>query len=476
MTAPLSKSESFKRAASLWASGVTVVSARTADGMHGVTVSAFSSLSLDPHMVLVCLAHNSRVLPLVRESGAFAVSVLADDQEALAMALSRSSRSVGEGMDGLTTPGKATGAPIIVGCISYFECTLRDEIIGGDHAILLGHVEDAGPGGGGAPLVYFNRQFRQLVEPHTSKAQRSRYSEGIGGRAFRIDREVPFVFATIARTWNLTKSSWSVLRPDKELILFPIAMAISVIAILAVFAGIGAATGSLDRIDAMMSDQAAGTKTESATVVDIVLLVAMAVSAYFAAIFFNAGLVAAALERLRGGDPTFSSGIRAVLPHVHNILGWAIISASVGLILRLLSQKADNMIARMAIGMIGGVWAYVTFFVVPILVVKGYGPIESIKASAGLFKRTWGEQVASNVGFGILSFIGFLIALAPAALLFAVSPIAGIGVGVLLMVLVLGIVAALEGIFKAALFEYAAEGAVGSGFTRADLAGSYRPR
>jgi flavin reductase (DIM6/NTAB) family NADH-FMN oxidoreductase RutF len=152
----------FKEAASLFASGVTVVSAQTADAAHGVTVSAFSSLSLEPSMVLVCLAHNSRVLPLIRESGTFAVSVLAEDQQELATALSKSTRAVGEGMDGITTPGSATGAPVIRGCLAYFECSLREEIVGGDHAILLGHVEEASRGSGSTPLVFFNRQFRRL--------------------------------------------------------------------------------------------------------------------------------------------------------------------------------------------------------------------------------------------------------------------------------------------------------------------------
>jgi hypothetical protein len=286
------------------------------------------------------------------------------------------------------------------------------------------------------------------------------------------------VFATISRTWNLTKSSWSILRQDKELLLFPIAMGISVVAIIAVFAAIGAASGSLDRIDSMVNNETTtgATASEEVRVVDVILLVAMSVGTYFAAIFFNAGLVAAAVERLRGGNPTFGSGIRAVTPHIHNILGWAIISASVGLLLRLLSSRTDNMLARIAISIVGGIWAYLTFFVVPILVTRGVGPIEAIKQSGGLFRRTWGEQFTSNFGFGILAFVGFLVAALPALAIGMVSPVAGIAVGVLLVALVLGIVAALEGIFKAALYDYASEGVVASGFSSEDLAGSYRPR
>ncbi len=152
----------FKEAASLFASGVTVVAAKGAEGVHGTTVSAFTSLSLEPSMVLVCLAHASRVLPLIRESGMFTVSVLGADQQAVAVGLSRS-RAIGEGMDGLHMDGPQTGCPVMKDCLSYFECTLREEIIGGDHAILLGHVEGAGRGGATEPLLYFNREFRRLA-------------------------------------------------------------------------------------------------------------------------------------------------------------------------------------------------------------------------------------------------------------------------------------------------------------------------
>lgn len=281
------------------------------------------------------------------------------------------------------------------------------------------------------------------------------------------------MFATIGRTWRLTKSSWQVLRQDKELLLFPLASAIGVIALLAIFGAIGAVTGSLDRIDAGISGSASA---EKMTVPDVILLVAMTVSTYFVGIFFNAALVSAALERLRGGNPTFRSGIRATVPHIHNILGWAIIAASVGIILRALQERANNGFVRILIGMIGGVWAYLTFFVVPLLVAKGYGPIEAIKASSGLFKRTWGEQFTANFGFGILMLGAILLAALPALAIAAVSPVAGIIVGVFFVAIALGIVTALEGIFKAALYEYAAEDVVGVGFDRGDLSGAYRPK
>ena len=284
------------------------------------------------------------------------------------------------------------------------------------------------------------------------------------------------MFATIGRTWGLVKNSWGVLKQDKELILFPILSGVALLVLLGIFLAIGAATGSLDRLEAMSANESTSRETQSANVGDVVLLVAMTISSYFIVIFFNASLMAAARERMHGGNPTLGSGFRATVPHLHNILGWAIIAGSVGLILSLLREKMDNIIGRIALALVGGVWAYLTFFVVPVLVVQGVGPIEAIKRSASLFKRTWGEQFTSNFGFGLFYIVAALVAFLPAALLFAISPVVGIALGVVLFAIAFGIVSALEGIFKVALYQYAEEGTAPAGFERSELAESYRPR
>ncbi len=276
------------------------------------------------------------------------------------------------------------------------------------------------------------------------------------------------MFATIGRTWNLAKMSWGVLQKDRELMLFPVLSLIGVLIAAGIFAAIAAATGSLDHLT-KADDEVA----RKVTAVDVTLLVLFLVTLSYVVIFFNSALIAAAMERLRGGDPNVGSGLRAVLPHAHNILGWAIISASVGLLLQLLRSRTDNFIGRLMLSMIGGVWAYMTFFVVPFLVVQGLSPFGAIKASSGLFKRTWGEQVTASFGFGIFYIAAAAIAFLPAAAIFALNPAAGIVVGVILMVIVMAAVQATEGIFKAALYEYATEGITPQGFERADLANSY---
>jgi hypothetical protein len=277
------------------------------------------------------------------------------------------------------------------------------------------------------------------------------------------------MFRTIGHTFELMKMSWSVLMKDRELILFPIMSAIGVLIVIGLFFGIAASTGSLDRLDTATGAQS----SEDAQPIDIVLAVALYASTTFVVIFFNAALVAAALERLRGGDPNVQSGLRAAAAHLPAIIVWALISATVGLILQLLRDKMDNFIGQIVLSLIGGIWAYMTFFVVPVLVAEGTGPIEGIKRSAGLFQRTWGRQVTSSFGFMFVYIIAVVVAVLPALLLFTVAPIAGIAVGALTIPLAIGTVQAMEGIFKAALYEFAL-GESPLEFDRGTLSGAYR--
>jgi len=266
------------------------------------------------------------------------------------------------------------------------------------------------------------------------------------------------MFHTIGHTFELMKMSWRVLMKDKELIWFPIFGVIGSVIILGIFFAIASATGAIDRIQDITAQQnnaqAAG-QTQTANLGDIILLVLLYISVYFITIFFNSALIAAALERLRGGDPNISSGMAVAMKHIPQILGWAIISASVGLILQILRSRQNNFLGRIVIDLIGGAWAFMTFFVVPILVNEGKSPIGSIKRSAGMVRETWGRQITASFGFQLVYLIAGVIAILPALLFFAIFPILGIIVGVITISIAIGVVGALEGIFKAALYEYA---------------------
>ena len=262
------------------------------------------------------------------------------------------------------------------------------------------------------------------------------------------------MFSTISHTFELMKMSFGVLKKDKELLWFPVFSGIGVVAVIAIFFAIGSATGVLDRLSATSTD-VDGQVTSAIQAGDLVLYALAFFLVYFVTIFFNAALVSAALERLRGGDPNVSSGLSHAFAHIHTILGWAIISASVGLILQALKANQKNAFARIAIDMVGGIWEFMTFFVVPILVSENVGPFGAIKRSSGLVRKTWGRQISANFGFFIVYIIAVLIAIVPAVLIGLVIPVAGMVVGLVTVSVAMSIVQSLEGIFKAALYEYA---------------------
>ena len=259
------------------------------------------------------------------------------------------------------------------------------------------------------------------------------------------------MFRTIGHTFELMKMSWRVLMKDRELIFFPIFGVIGAGIAVGIFAAIAAAAGSLDRIQDVLSDSE--TK-ESLATGDIVLLVLLYVAVYFVTIFFNAALIAAALERLRGGDPNIRSGLAVASRHIPAILGWAVIAATVGLILQMMRDRQNNIIGQLFVGLLQGAWSLMTFFVIPVLVAEGLGPIAAIKRSSSMIRGTWGRQITASFGFGIMRMIAGVVAILPAALVFAVSPVLGIMVGVITISIAFGIVGAMEGIFKAALYEY----------------------
>jgi len=275
------------------------------------------------------------------------------------------------------------------------------------------------------------------------------------------------MFATIGHTFGLMKMSWRVLMKDRELIWFPIMAGAILLVVVGIAAAIGNGTGTFDRLN---GDSATG---QQANAGDAIIGVVLYTIATFTVIFFNSALIAAAMERLRGGDPSVSSGFRAALSHIYAIAGWALIAATVGLILQLLRSRTDGFLGRIAIALVGGAWAYMTFFVVPVLVSEGVGPIEAIKRSGSLFRRTWGQQAVSGFGFGIVYIGAVLVALLPSVLLFAIAPVAGVLVAVPLFAMAIGTVMALEGIFKAALWEFAND-RTPLEFDRQTLSGAYR--
>jgi flavin reductase (DIM6/NTAB) family NADH-FMN oxidoreductase RutF len=161
MTTSLHPDE-FKGAMGSWAAGVTVVTTKAEGKVYGLTVSSFSSLSADPPLVLVCLMNTNRLPAMMRESGKFGVSILAEGQEAVSTLLSKSGREPVDEYTEFETFEWHTGAPLVRGAVAHVDCEVHEMLPGGDHTIAVGKILGAAFDTGLKPLVYFRRGYRSL--------------------------------------------------------------------------------------------------------------------------------------------------------------------------------------------------------------------------------------------------------------------------------------------------------------------------
>lgn len=156
--------QDFKEALASWASGVSVVATRAGDRVYGLTVSSFTSLSLDPPLVLVCVGTKNRLPAMIRDAGRFTISLLAADQAGASGQLARSGR---DPAPALGVPEERVGGdlPVVAAAIAHLACDLHHEVTVGDHTIVIGRVTEAASRPDRAPLLYWRRAYRVVGEP-----------------------------------------------------------------------------------------------------------------------------------------------------------------------------------------------------------------------------------------------------------------------------------------------------------------------
>jgi flavin reductase (DIM6/NTAB) family NADH-FMN oxidoreductase RutF len=151
--------DAFREACALFPSGVTVATVRAQDGTpHGLTVSSFAAVSIDPPLILICIDLQCPFISHFRQGTHFAVNVLSESQRVLSVTFAEKPEGRFEGID--WKPGES-GAPLLRGCLATLECRTASIIEAGDHAIFVGETEHA-HWGAGRPLLYFNREYRSL--------------------------------------------------------------------------------------------------------------------------------------------------------------------------------------------------------------------------------------------------------------------------------------------------------------------------
>jgi hypothetical protein len=282
------------------------------------------------------------------------------------------------------------------------------------------------------------------------------------------------MFSAFSQSWMLVRASWKIVRDDKEILVFPFLGSLGLLVVAVLFALPLAVTDlprALDRGDA------------GAQAVAILVLFLFFFVQNVVVLSAQSAVVGVALIRLRGGDPTVSDGVAAAASRFPAIVGFAAISATVGVLLHvadmLTRQRGRSsgasvlagLVASLIIALVGAAWSVATFFVVPVVIVEGLGPVGALRRSIGIIRHTWGQSAAASLGMGLIFFLVYLVViLVGGGLTVAaaqVQPAAALalgGVTVLAVCLVALVQSALRGVFVAALYSYATDGATSSAY------------
>ncbi len=251
------------------------------------------------------------------------------------------------------------------------------------------------------------------------------------------------IFDKFSNGWTIATTSFKVLKANKQLIIFPILSAVSLILIfgsffVAVFASAGWHLDNLRYSDNKAADYA--------------VLFAFYVVNYFIVVFFNMALIHCAKLYFDGEEVTVKDGINFSISRIGVIFSWAVLAATVGLILRAIQENVGSL-GKMITGLIGVVWSIATFFVVPVIAYEKLGPIDAVNRSIQLMRQKWGESIGAGFSFGLIQFLAIILLAVPAFIIgAAVHVIAGVAFFILGVFLLSAIFSAVRTIFISAVY------------------------
>jgi flavin reductase (DIM6/NTAB) family NADH-FMN oxidoreductase RutF len=156
--------EELRTAMRAWTSGVTIVTAACDSEQHGMTVSSFTSISLDPPLIVISLQTNSRTHELVRRAKAFGVTILAADQQSLSERFASGAVETGDRLKGLQTETLVTGAPFIKGGLAYLDCRVTQTVHAGMNTLFIAEVVAVRGDDHESPLIYHDRRYHGLKD------------------------------------------------------------------------------------------------------------------------------------------------------------------------------------------------------------------------------------------------------------------------------------------------------------------------
>ncbi|MCE9544765.1 MAG: DUF6159 family protein [Planctomycetia bacterium] len=292
------------------------------------------------------------------------------------------------------------------------------------------------------------------------------------------------MFASIGRSWRFAMTSYSILWRNKALLLFPILSTISATMVIASFVSPFLLSGTLRHWAMSLSDKQ---NLHDLPTEQKVGLAALAFLFYFAnylvIVFFNSALVAGAFQAIAGQPVSLSAALKTAGQRWPQILGWAALSAVIGTLLKSI-ENGHEKVGQLIAAVLGSGWTVMTYFVIPVIVVEGLGPIAAIKQSLSVLKQHWGTALIGNVSLGLLGFLLTMPLFLLAAGLVALGVAAGqplamggcIAAAVAIGVLAVGISSSADMVFKALLFNFATGRALPAGISPEDLHDAFRSR
>lgn len=250
---------------------------------------------------------------------------------------------------------------------------------------------------------------------------------------------------------------------DRNLLVFPLLSGIVTLFVIATFI-----------LPLIFAGGAFSLATNSIAGIILIFLFYLATS--FVVIFFNVGLISCVSARLQGQRMTVREGLQSAFGQIKPILAWAVISATVGLILRIIEDRAGAA-GGIATALVGGAWSLVTYFVVPVFVFERKGILDAIRESWTLFRKTWGESVVGTVSitlvFVAIGILAFILALATLFLGNFIVFLSALALFILFIAILAVMASAMQGIFVAVLYMYARTGEVPAGFDRTLLSEAF---
>ena len=242
-------------------------------------------------------------------------------------------------------------------------------------------------------------------------------------------------------------ASFGIIRENPSLMLFPVLSGASLLFIcLTFFGGIAAMFGF--NIDAFFTRFETGGEWLAYAGLFIFYLINFTI-----VVFFNVGLIHCTRLIMEGRDAKVGDGIAYSVSRFDAIVSWALLAATVGVILKTLEDRLGA-IGQIIVGIIGIVWSIATFFVVPVVAYENVTPFQAVKRSGQIMKEKWGEAIGANFSFGLFYLLGFVMIAVGVALLFFVQPIVAIVAGVLAFLLLITVVSAAETVFLAAIYRH----------------------